>query len=37
MSGLMSWQDWMANACFLLAISYLVTNIWWLRALAAPR
>jgi hypothetical protein len=35
MSELMAWQDWVANACFvLLAISYLVTNIWWLRGLA---
>ena len=35
MSGLMSWQDWVAIACFvMLAASYLVTSIWWLRALA---
>jgi CRP-like cAMP-binding protein len=35
MSELMAWEDWVANACFvLLAASYLVTSMWWLRALA---
>jgi CRP-like cAMP-binding protein len=33
---LMSWQDWAANFCYLLlAISYVVTNLFWLRVLAA--
>jgi hypothetical protein len=32
---LMSWQDWAANFCYLLlAGSYLVTNLYWLRVLA---
>jgi hypothetical protein len=32
---LMSWQDWAANFCyFILAGSYLVTNLYWLRLLA---
>jgi hypothetical protein len=32
---LMSWQNWAANACYLLlAVSYLVTNLFWLRVLA---
>jgi hypothetical protein len=31
----MSWQDWAANFCYLLlAISYLVTDLYWLRLLA---
>jgi CRP-like cAMP-binding protein len=31
----MSWQDWAGNFCYLiLAFSYLVTNIYWLRVLA---
>ncbi len=31
----MRWQDWAANACYvILAASYLVTNIYWLRILA---
>jgi CRP-like cAMP-binding protein len=31
----MDWQDWAGNACYaLLAVSYLVTNMWWLRLLA---
>ena len=38
MSGnflLMSWQDWAANICYLiLAISYLVSDLFWLRVLA---
>jgi cyclic nucleotide-binding protein len=34
-SFLMSWQNWAANFCYLLlAVSYLVTNLYWLRALA---
>jgi hypothetical protein len=34
-SFLMSWQNWAANLCYLLlAISYLVTNLFWLRVLA---
>jgi Cyclic nucleotide-binding domain len=29
------WQDWAGNACYtLLALSYLFTNMFWLRALA---
>lgn len=32
---LMAWQDWVGNLCYaLLAASYLVTNMYWLRALA---
>jgi CRP-like cAMP-binding protein len=32
---LTTWQDWAGNACYLiLAFSYLVTNLYWLRALA---
>ncbi len=32
---LLRWQDWAGNACYiLLAASYLVTNIYWLRMLA---
>src|SRR5258706_4467536 len=32
---LMTWQDWAANFCYLiLAASYLVTNLLWLRVLA---
>lgn len=35
MEGWVSWQDWFAHGCYLvLAISYLVTSIWWLRLLA---
>jgi hypothetical protein len=35
MSDLVSWQDWFAHGCYLvLAVSYLVTSIWWLRLLA---
>lgn len=31
----MGWQDWAGNACYaLLAVSYMVTNMWWLRFLA---
>jgi CRP-like cAMP-binding protein len=31
----MSWEDWAGNFCYLiLAFSYLVTNIYWLRVLA---
>lgn len=31
----MGWQDWAGNFCYLiLAFSYLVTNIYWLRVLA---
>ena len=31
----MSWQDWAANFCYLiLAASYLVSNLFWLRVLA---
>lgn len=31
----MQWHDWIGNFCyFLLAVSYLVTNIVWLRAIA---
>ena len=31
----LSWQDWAANACYLiLAVSYLVTDLYWLRLLA---
>jgi CRP-like cAMP-binding protein len=31
----MTWQDWAANLCYaLLAVSYLVTSLWWLRGLA---
>src|SRR5438445_167962 len=31
----MPWQDWVGNASYaLLAASYLVTNIYWLRLLA---
>lgn len=33
--ALMAWQDWVGNFCYaLLAASYLVTNMYWLRALA---
>ena len=32
---LTTWQDWAGNSCYLiLALSYLVTNLFWLRALA---
>jgi hypothetical protein len=32
---LMSWQDWAANFCYLiLAASYLVSDLYWLRILA---
>jgi Cyclic nucleotide-binding domain len=32
---LMAWQDWVGNFCYLiLAGSYLVTNMYWLRLLA---
>ncbi|MGE3773119.1 MAG: Crp/Fnr family transcriptional regulator [Gammaproteobacteria bacterium] len=32
---LMRWQDWAGNACYtLLALSYLFTNMLWLRLLA---
>lgn len=32
---LTTWQDWAGNACYLLlALSYLVTNFYWLRVLA---
>jgi Cyclic nucleotide-binding domain len=32
---LMSWQDWAANFCYLiLAVSYLVSDLYWLRVLA---
>ena len=35
MLPLMSWQNWAANFCyFILAASYLVTNLYWLRLLA---
>jgi CRP-like cAMP-binding protein len=35
MDDLVSWQDWFAHGCYLvLAISYIVTSIWWLRLLA---
>ena len=35
MMTLMPWQDWVGNFCYaLLATSYLVTNMYWLRALA---
>jgi len=31
----MRWQDWAGNACYtLLALSYLFTNMFWLRLLA---
>ena len=31
----MSWQDWAANLCYLiLAVSYLVSDLYWLRVLA---
>jgi hypothetical protein len=31
----MEWHDWVGNFCyFLLAVSYLVTNMVWLRAIA---
>jgi hypothetical protein len=31
----MGWQDWAGNLCYLLlALSYAVSNIYWLRALA---
>src|SRR6266850_6989431 len=31
----MSWEDWAANLCYaILALSYVVTNICWLRGLA---
>jgi len=31
----MGWQDWAGNLCYLLlALSYAVSNIWWLRGLA---
>ena len=32
---LMSWQDWVVNFCYLLlAVSYLVSDLYWLRVLA---
>jgi hypothetical protein len=32
---LMEWQDWVGHFSYLmLAVSYLVTNMYWLRALA---
>ena len=31
----MGWQDWAGNVCYIiLAISYAVSNIYWLRSLA---
>jgi len=31
----MGWEDWAGNFCYLiLAVSYLVTNLYWLRLLA---
>ena len=31
----MSWEDWAGNFCYLLlAVSYLVTSLLWLRILA---
>jgi Popeye protein conserved region len=31
----MGWQGWAANLCYLLlALSYAVSNMWWLRSLA---
>ena len=31
----MGWEDWAGNFCYLiLAVSYLVTNLYWLRMLA---
>jgi hypothetical protein len=31
----MQWHDWIGNFCyFLLAVSYIVTNIVWLRSIA---
>ena len=32
---ILRWQDWAGNACYvILAASYLVTNMYWLRVLA---
>jgi len=31
----MGWEDWAGNFCYaILAVSYMVTNMWWLRLLA---